>query len=303
MSVLNTGQHIEMCEQMLGVFGIESDDHLGVMESSQHIWDTLTLSLPWIAERVRGIVVVQGDTSSALAGALAGFYTGRAVAHVEAGLRTSTKGVPFPEEMNRRLIGQIADLSFAPTAGALENLRREGLKGFLTGNTVIDALTEVAGGVPRAEHVLVTVHRRENWPFMATICDALKRLPWPVVFPAHPNPAVRDVARSALGDAVVEPPDYRAFVRLLASAALVVTDSGGIQEEASALGIPIVVLRDESERPEAGGVCVGADADRIVTACHGLYGTRPVPVTAFGDGHAAARILDVIESSGLVSTA
>ncbi len=266
-------------------------------------------------------MIVQGDTSSAFAAALAAFHRAIPVAHVEAGLRTYSAAEPFPEEYNRRAIALIADLHFAPTRAARDNLRGERLRGevFVTGNSGIDALHRVlaaldAGadaGLPELPQgrrlVLVTAHRRESFgaPF-AAICAALARLAEredvEILFPLHPNPALRGLAETALGGLarlhLLAPLDLVCFVALLRRADLVLTDSGGVQEEAVALGRPVLVLRAATERPEAvaagAALRVGTDPERILHAAAAQL-AAPAPrrrSTLYGDGRASQRIVD-----------
>jgi UDP-N-acetylglucosamine 2-epimerase (non-hydrolysing) len=239
-------------------------------------------------------------------------------------LRTSDKFAPFPEEINRKLIGAIADLHFAPTLRAKQNLLREGVPErsiFVTGNTVVDALLWTLQRLPEPSRtnegqrmILVTAHRRENWGEpMERICKALRRIAdkFPdvqIVFPMHKNPVVREVAYRVMGDhdriKLCEPPDYFEFVRLMRDAYLIVTDSGGVQEEAPTLGKPVLVLREKTERPEAveAGVVkvIGTDEERIVAEVsrllsdEGAYRTMQRPVNPYGDGKAAMRIKQAI---------
>jgi len=276
--------------------------------------------------------LVQGDTTTTFCGALAAFYAGAAVGHVEAGLRTGDRRAPFPEEMNRVLASKLATLHFAPTQAAAENLRAEGIDArriFVTGNTGIDALLDVrdrlekgtlhAGGLPaldpRKKLVLVTAHRRESFgPGFEGICEALLRLAArgdvELVYPVHPNPHVRDAARSKLagvaGIQLVEPLAYVSFVELMRRSHILLTDSGGIQEEGPSLGKPVLVMREKTERPEAveagTAVLVGTDPARIVRETARLlddateYARRAKILNPYGDGRASARIYDAVGS-------
>jgi UDP-N-acetylglucosamine 2-epimerase (non-hydrolysing) len=266
------------------------------------------------------LVLVQGDTTTAFVGALVAYYHKIPCGHIEAGLRTGDKFAPFPEEINRKLIGAVADLHFAPTLRAKQNLLREGVPErsvFVTGNTVVDALLWTLQRLPEPNRtnegqrmILVTAHRRENWGEpMERICKALRRIAdkFPdvqIVFPMHKNPVVREVAYRVMGDhdriKLCEPPDYFEFVRLMRDAYLIVTDSGGVQEEAPTLGKPVLVLREKTERPEAveAGVVkvIGTDEERIVAEVsrllsdEGAYRAMQRPVNPYGDGKAAMRI-------------
>ena len=321
-----TGQHRELVHQMLRVFGLAADVDLDVMTHGQRLADltgVLTQRLGSLVDEVEpDWVVVQGDTTSALCAALAGFYDGVPVAHVEAGLRTSNVRSPFPEEANRRLVAPLAELHFCPTPRSVENLLAEGVEAdriHLTGNTVVDSLLwateQVSGVVPAStrthtRRLLVTLHRRENHgPSMRGICEALALLAargdTEVVFPVHPNPAVQTVVRDVLqnvdGVHLCEPLDYLALVGTLANCDLVLTDSGGLQEEAPSLGKPVLVLRDTTERPEAieAGVArlVGTRPEDVYAAVSHLLDDRDAyeamarPANPFGDGSAGQRIV------------
>jgi UDP-N-acetylglucosamine 2-epimerase (non-hydrolysing) len=281
-----------------------------------------------IAETRPDVVIVQGDTTTSFVGALAAFYEGVPTAHVEAGLRTYDKREPFPEEVYRRLTSVIADYHFAPTETARDNLLRENVSAdsiWVTGNTAIDALfLTLAKAGPSAvvarnswPTILLTTHRRENHGEpMRRICEALQvlleRFPnLHVVCPLHLSPRVREVVRPLLGAhprvSLVEPLDYESFVLAMNNAHLILSDSGGVQEEAPALGKPVLVLRNTTERPEAieAGTArlVGTEVDTIVSACQQLL-TDPYAYQAmaqsrnpFGDGHASERILDTLSES------
>jgi UDP-N-acetylglucosamine 2-epimerase (non-hydrolysing) len=330
--VVVTGQHREMLDQVLRLFAITPDHDLDIMLPEQSLFDITTRALarldPVLREHRPAMVLVQGDASSTMLGALASFYHRIPVGHVEAGLRTHDKYRPYPEEMNRRLTSVIADLHFAPTAQARANLLREGTPAeriFVTGNTVIDALYDVAGrpditlpdGLPPLDGrrmLLVTTHRRENWgeplrEIYLALVELLDRYPdVVVVFSVHPNPAVRRIAAGVLGGhpraVLIEPPAYGPFVRLMSAAYLILTDSGGVQEEAPALGTPVLVLREVTERPEgvaAGGVeLVGTARPRIVERAARLLAdpaSRAAMASVrspYGDGRAAARIVEAM---------
>jgi len=306
-----TGQHRELVAPVLDFFCIAPDFDLGAMQPGQGL-NRLVARLikrldPILAGTRPDRILVQGDTTSAFAAALAAFHRGIPVAHVEAGLRTYRPAAPFPEEANRRAIALLADLHFAPTPAAGANLAAERLCGtvHVTGNSGLDALRLVLGQIGpapaaegRARLVLVTCHRRESFgaPF-AGIAAALARLAAradiEVVFPRHPNPAI---GAAPPGARSLPPLGLPEFVRLMQRADLILTDSGGVQEEAAALGKPVVVLREATERGEA-GVVAGTDPDRIVLAAEAwLDGAAPPPAPsdAYGDGFAAGRIVDAL---------
>jgi len=319
-----TAQHREMLDQFLSFFELRPDYDLNIMQHGQTLTEITCRALDGLdgvlsKERV-DMVMVQGDTTTAFAAALAAYYHRVSSAHVEAGLRTHDKMQPFPEEINRRLIGAIADLHFAPTVRAKQNLLQEGVEAkriFVTGNTVVDALLECLERLPPVHSnsswrtLLVTAHRRENWGEpLKRICRALTRVlerfkDVRVVFPMHRNPVVREIAVSYLGShervELIDPPDYFGFVQLMRLAHIIVTDSGGVQEEAPALGKPVLVLRNVTERPEAieAGVAklVGTDESAIVDElCRLLsdenaYARMARSVNPYGDGKASQRIV------------
>jgi UDP-N-acetylglucosamine 2-epimerase (non-hydrolysing) len=324
--VVNTGQHREMVDDVLPFFGIRVDYDLGIMTAAQSPADVagaIFAKLTPVIERERpDWTLVQGDTTTVLAASLVAFWSRVRVAHVEAGLRTGDKSQPFPEELNRRLASVAADLHFAPTESAKRNLLRENIQSSLihvTGNTVIDALhwavervDDAVGPRSGGRLLLVTAHRRENWGApLEDICRALADLAaaYPtdlrIVYPVHLNPRVSDTVHRMLGGIsnieLPRPLGYPHFVALLKQATVVLTDSGGIQEEAPGLGIPVLVLRNTTERPEAveaGTVrLVGTDRARIVGAVRellddaGAYARMSSAVNPYGDGHAAERIL------------
>jgi len=327
--VLVTAQHRHMLDQVLRVFEIRPDYDLNLMKPGQSLGGVTAGVLHGVERVLRqvqpDVVVVQGDTTSAFAAALAAFYGRVPVGHVEAGLRTNDKYSPYPEEMNRRLVSSLADLHFAPTRAARENLLREGVpRGRIrvTGNTVVDALkairrsnsswrVPVLDGIATDRRViLVTAHRRESFgPGFVRICRALRMLvernpDVEVVYPVHPNPNVRKPVCAILGGVprvyLIKPLEYLPFVRLMERAYLILTDSGGIQEEAPALGKPVLVMRDVTERPEAveAGTAklVGTDAEAMVSATERLlrstaaYRKMARARNPFGDGRASARI-------------
>ncbi|MCX6138408.1 MAG: UDP-N-acetylglucosamine 2-epimerase (non-hydrolyzing) [Ignavibacteriales bacterium] len=331
-----TAQHRSMLDQVLKVFGITPDYDLDIMQPKQSL-ATLTRNIITAVDDVLvkespDMVLVQGDTTTTIIGSLAAFYRQIPVGHVEAGLRTNDRSNPFPEEINRRLTGCIADLHFAPTATAKKALLRENVDPktvFVTGNTVIDALQiavrkKYAFSLTRLNTllqekkriVLLTMHRRENWGEpMRGACEAVRELAirYPeinFIFPVHLNPIVREVVYPILDPLknvqLIEPLDYLDFVNLLAASSLVITDSGGVQEEGPALGKPILVLRTVTERPEAvryGTVkLVGLDANKIVSSARRLldnkaaYRKMASAVNPYGDGKAAERTVGIIKN-------
>jgi UDP-N-acetylglucosamine 2-epimerase (non-hydrolysing) len=335
--VVSTGQHREMLDQMLRIFGIEPDVDLDIMRPQQRLSE-LT------AELMRGLgdvlaqvrpdwVVVQGDTSTTMCGALAAFYESVPVAHVEAGLRSGDRFSPFPEEVNRGVVARVADVHFCPTRRSADNLIRESVPErdvLVTGNTVIDALLWAVDHarlidppVPRMRpcRILLTLHRRESHgEATRSVCAAIRRLvrrgDVEFVFPVHRSPIVRDVVEAELdgleGVHLCEPLDYLSLVHVLDSCDVVLTDSGGLQEEAPAFGKPVLVLRDTTERPEAveAGVArlVGTDAHAIVASVEALlddpvaYAHMAHPENPFGDGRAAERIVqELVEERGLLA--
>ncbi len=330
-----TAQHRQLLDDALAEFGLCADLDLDLMEEGQRPTELLARAVPAIGsviDRVRpDCVLAQGDTTTTLAAGLAAFYARVPFVHVEAGLRTGRLDAPWPEEMNRVLTAQLATLHVAPTALAAANLRLEGIEEeriHLTGNTIVDALeairqrnrTEppalppVVAADPDARWVVVTAHRRESHGRgLERICAAVLRLrnghpDWRFLVSVHPNPRVREPLRRLLdgqrGIHLLDPPPYRAFVAVLERADLVLTDSGGIQEEALCLGKPVVVLREHTERPElvvAGlGTVAGTDTDAIVAAADRMVESPPPPPAQnpLGDGHAARRIVELLESLG-----
>ncbi|MGE5175769.1 MAG: non-hydrolyzing UDP-N-acetylglucosamine 2-epimerase [Hyphomicrobiales bacterium] len=322
-----TAQHREMLDQVLSLFEIRPDHDLDLMREGQTLTEittgTLTRLGPYLADTRPDLLLVQGDTTTTMAASLAAFYRRIPVAHVEAGLRTGDNRYPYPEEVNRRITTVIAEHHFAPTEGARNNLLREGIPDrriTVTGNTVIDALLGVVRMKPSrmpplplrgSRIVLVTAHRRENFGApMAEIIGALRDLAerYPdldLVYPVHRNPNVDGPVRAALRNApgihLIHPLEYKAFADLMAASTLILTDSGGIQEEAPSLGKPVLVLRDETERPEAveAGVVrlVGPHRKAIVAAACELlddpkrYAAMATAVNPYGDGKAAGRIV------------
>lgn len=328
--VCTTGQHRELLNQMLQTFSVTPDFDLGIMTENQTLFDIVTKSLtgikPILDSTHPDLLLVQGDTTTAFACALAAFYEKIPVGHVEAGLRTFDIYYPFPEEMNRKLISGIASLHFAPTENNKKNLLREGIdksRIFVTGNTVIDALFTVLKenqkktplSNPRLK-ILVTAHRRENFGEpIENICLALKEIVKrnknvEVVYPVHPNPNIKGPVYNILSGQerinLIQPLDYAPFVNLMNDSYLILTDSGGIQEEAPALGKPVLVLRNETERPEAveaGTVrIIGTQKDKIVSAVEMLFNNKAEydkmahAINPYGDGRASSRIVETIFS-------
>lgn len=332
-----TGQHSDLVDDVLRVFRLVPDHDLSLMREGQTLYDLAAGCLDGLRRLVEArrprLLLVQGDTASVFFGALVGFFEGVAVGHVEAGLRSGDLRRPFPEEGFRRLTGVLADLHFAPTAGARDHLLREGVPAeriFLTGNPVVDALLRVSasdlpvrdatlagllqGGAGAPPFVLLTAHRRESFGEpLARVFEAVhalveERPELRVLYPVHPNPAVRDPARRLLGGHrrihLVDPLSYPDLVRALAHARLVLTDSGGIQEEAPTFGTPTLVLREVTERPEgiAAGVAelVGTDPGQILRAARIRLDEGPEARRArrtrnpYGDGQAGSRIAEAV---------
>jgi UDP-N-acetylglucosamine 2-epimerase (non-hydrolysing) len=342
VSVCSTAQHRELVDQVLEVFRIEVTYDLNVMLPNQTLAQLnsriLAAAEPVIKSEMPGMVVVQGDTTSTLAGALAAFYCHVPVAHVEAGLRTGDLAAPFPEELNRVLTTRLAKLHFAPTEQAKQNLVAESVDPssiYITGNTGIDSLLYVTKALedqhldtpvwpwlnPLKHLLLITAHRRESFGIgMENICTAVRNLAArqdvQIVFPVHPNPNVRKEAARHLDNVpnvVLLPPlDYVSFVDLMRRARILITDSGGVQEEGPSLGKPILVLRDKTERPEAvqaGTVTlVGTDAQHIIKETECLledqeeYRRRSFAHNPYGDGHASRRITQVFRRFFKIST-
>ncbi|KIZ39172.1 MULTISPECIES: UDP-N-acetylglucosamine 2-epimerase (non-hydrolyzing) [Rhodopseudomonas] len=335
--VCASGQHREMLAQTLAAFDLVPDEDLAVMRHDQGLAELTAQLITKLTQTIRAVqpdlVLVQGDTATAFAGALAAFYQRIAVGHVEAGLRSYQRYNPFPEEGNRKLIGALADLHFAPTQRAVDALRREAIDPaaiHLTGNTVVDALlalrarldTPAGAGLVSAtirniaadagRIVLITCHRRESFgDDLAAICRAIRRIALAhpqlqFVFPVHLNPNVRAQVMPLLGDignvSLLDPLGYVDFIYLLSRSVLALSDSGGIQEEAPSFGVPVLVLRSTTERQEgidAGfAELVGADEELIVArAAHLLQGATAGlsgKANPYGDGTASRRIVDVI---------
>ncbi len=330
--VILTGQHREMVEQVMQLFEFSADQDLEIMQARQTLTDITCRSLRGLETVFKEIhpklVIVQGDTTTAFAATLAAFYQQIPVGHVEAGLRTDDLFNPYPEEANRRLISQLAQLNFAPTPLAVENLQHSGVVGEIhhTGNTVIDALLTVAKRQPQCEVrgldwekyrvLLATVHRRENWgeplrDIARGFLQILDKFPdTALLLPLHRNPTVREPLQEMLGDHsrvfLTEPLDYAELVGAIARCYLLLTDSGGLQEEAPSLGKPVLVLRETTERPEAieAGTAklMGTNPATIVAAASELlsdasaYEAMATAINPFGDGRAAERILGIVKN-------
>ncbi|WP_028309802.1 non-hydrolyzing UDP-N-acetylglucosamine 2-epimerase [Desulfitibacter alkalitolerans] len=331
--VVVTAQHRQMLDQVLELFDISPDYDLDIMQQGQTLTGVTVRVLSGLEEIIQKekphMVLVHGDTTTTFSSALAAFYQQAAVGHVEAGLRTFNKYSPYPEEMNRRLTGAITDLHFAPTQTSMDNLLKENIpreKIIVTGNTVIDALLETAAkdypletllpGVDWSKRILLlTAHRRENWGEpLGNIFLAARELvrDFPdteLIFPVHKNPRVSQLANEVLANTerihLIEPLDYLPFVTLMNRSYLVLTDSGGMQEEAPSLGKPVLVLRETTERPEAveaGTVkMVGTARDKLyqvgaeLLENHLAYREMAHAVNPYGDGKASGRIIDAIK--------
>ncbi|QHE78401.1 UDP-N-acetylglucosamine 2-epimerase (non-hydrolyzing) [Hydrogenophaga sp. PBL-H3] len=338
-----TAQHREMLDQVLKLFEIVPEHDLNIMKPGQDLFDitsNILLGLKGVLEQEKpDLVLVHGDTTTTLATSLAAYYARVPVGHVEAGLRTGNKHSPFPEEMNRKLTGAIADIHFAPTAASRDNLLREGISAdaiHVTGNTVIDALLAVVDKLrndaalkaelaqrfaylnPQRRLILVTGHRRENFgEGFQHICEALADIAAEhddveILYPVHLNPNVRQpvkdilAARGLANVHLIEPVDYLPFLYLMDRSCIIVTDSGGIQEEAPSLGKPVLVMRDTTERPEAveaGTVkLVGTSREKIVTEARRLlvdadaYASMARAHNPYGDGKAVERIIEHIRN-------
>ncbi|MCC5909659.1 MAG: UDP-N-acetylglucosamine 2-epimerase (non-hydrolyzing) [Clostridiaceae bacterium] len=330
-----TAQHREMLDMVLDLFQLKADYDLNIMQHGQTITDITTRALKGLEEVIKeakpDVVLVHGDTTTTFVGSLAAFYQQIPVGHVEAGLRSGNIYSPYPEEMNRKLTGSLSNLHFAPTGGNYNNLIKEGIqeeKIFVTGNTVIDALLQVVKkdylfeddrlnkiDYKNKKVIVMTCHRRENWGepmeniFHAVVEITKKHKDVAVVFPVHLNPNIRKMATEIMGKEkdihLIEPLDYEPFANLLNKSHLILTDSGGIQEEAPALGKPILVLRTETERPEAleaGTVkIVGVEKETIMKEVDNLllndeaYKNMSYATNPYGDGRACDRIVAALK--------
>lgn len=339
-----TAQHRQMLDQVMRIFELRADFDLDLMQPGQDLYDVTSRVLVSMRDVLKeaqpDLVLVHGDTTTCFAAALAAFYQNIPVGHVEAGLRTGDLRAPFPEEANRSLVGRIARLHFSPTQNSARNLQKENVAAdhiHVTGNTVIDALLIARAKVlklptenwhdtigatlvqdilqRRGRFVLITGHRRENFgQGFVDLCNAIRDLAvahpdWLFVYPVHLNPNVQQPVRGILDGLanvrLIEPQDYLPFIWLMDQSDLILTDSGGIQEEGPALGKPVLVMRDVTERPEAleaGTVrLVGTSRQRIVDAVELLlrdenaYRAMATATNPFGDGHAAAKIIDIIK--------
>lgn len=340
-----TAQHREMLDQVLDFFEIKADYDLDLMKPNQNLYtltaDIITGLKPVLDDFNPDFVYVHGDTSTSSVAALAAFYSGAKVCHVEAGLRTHNKWSPFPEEMNRQLTGRIADYHFAPTQQSFDNLVKENINEkniLITGNTVIDALLDSSDKVRTIKNneieslktivdlskkiILVTGHRRENHgEGFINICEALKELATintdvQIIYPVHLNPNVQKPVHEILSGIdnikLIDPLAYPAFVWLMSQSYMIITDSGGVQEEAPSLGKPVLVMRDTTERPEAVDagtvILVGTDKEKIIKEAHSLlqdtgrYNIMTTLHNPYGDGKACSRIAQFIKKSSLQDT-
>ncbi|MDO9555241.1 MAG: UDP-N-acetylglucosamine 2-epimerase (non-hydrolyzing) [Atribacterota bacterium] len=342
--IIVSGQHREMLDQMLEIFQINSDYDLNIMEQGQSLSDITKNSLLGIGKILKeekpSMVLVQGDTTTTFTGALAAFYEKIKIGHVEAGLRTNNKYYPFPEEINRHLTSVLTDLHFAPTTQSYENLLSEGVKRediFISGNTVIDSLFSMIKDnyifresqlkdkkIFEKKIILVTMHRRENWgePLKET-CQAINKIinensDISVIFPLHKNPEIRrnvqEILQNKKNILLLDTLDYDDMVNLMSKSYIILTDSGGIQEEGPSLGKPVLVLRDETERPEAvkAGVVklVGTNEERIYSEVDLLLNSREKymemskSINPYGDGKASERIVKkILYSFNLINQA
>jgi UDP-N-acetylglucosamine 2-epimerase (non-hydrolysing) len=336
--ICTTAQHREMLDEVLSLFGIRTDYDLNIMEDNQSPFEVTAKGLFGIRKVLKeenpDIMLVQGDTTSTFTASLAAFYLKIPIGHIEAGLRTNDRYKPFPEEINRRLTSHLANFHFAPTQRAKQHLISEGIPRetvFLTGNTVIDALLYMSKKIKKMKAfdryfsflnlksnklILVTAHRRENFGEpLKNICLALKKIVERnknvrVVYPVHPNPNVKETVNKILGKIarveLIAPVDYAAFIYLMNKSYFILTDSGGIQEEASSLGKPILVMREKTERQEVieAGLArlVGTNTNKIIHNAEillnngGAYRKMAKVTNPFGDGRAAQRIVHILKS-------
>ena len=328
VKIILTGQHAEMINQVMKLFNIKVDKNLKILDKCNSLDDISSEIIREMGilfkKNPSDIVFVQGDTTTALSGALSAFHNKIPIAHVEAGLRTNNLFTPFPEEANRRIISQIASLHFAPTKLAKENLINSGIRQniFLTGNTVVDALSMALKinkknffnefNIEENKYIIATVHRRENWGLsISNIAQSFlkiieKNKEYKMILPLHKNPLVRDPLKKILGEKeniyLVEPIPYLDFIYLLKYSKLVITDSGGIQEEAATLGIPSIILRDSTERPEVicqgNGILVGTTPKKIINETNNLlsnskkYKSMSNKINDFGDGKSSELIFN-----------
>ena len=341
-----TAQHRQMLDQVLNLFEITPDYDLDIMKPGQDLFDVtcnVMQGLKAVLEEVEpDLVLVHGDTTTTMAASLAAYYCQIPVGHVEAGLRTHNKYAPYPEEINRRLTGTLAEYHFAPTQGARQNLLNEGIPAetiIVTGNTVIDALLDITGKIqdnpelergleqkfsfldPDKRLILVTGHRRENFgQGFENICQALADIvrlnpDVEILYPVHLNPNVQEPVKRILGPLenihLIEPVDYLPFVYLMNRSYLIITDSGGVQEEAPSLGKPVLVMRETTERPEAVDagtvILVGTDQQRIVSETSRLlsdvkaYSAMSLAHNPYGDGKAVERIVNSLNTISVES--
>lgn len=339
IKVCITAQHREMLDQVLNFFDIIPDFDLNLMKPNQNLYsltaDIITEMKPVLDNFQPDFIYVHGDTTTTMAASIAGFYSGAKICHVEAGLRTQNKRSPFPEEMNRQIAGRIADYHFAPTIQSKDNLLKENVKEddiLVTGNTVIDALLNSSERVEDIDNkeiemlktildsskkiILVTGHRRENHGLgFINICEALKEIALKnptvqIIYPVHLNPNVKvpvyDILSGIDNINLIDPLAYPAFVWLMSHSYIIITDSGGVQEEAPSLGKPVLVMRETTERPEAveAGtvILVGTDKNKIVSETQNLldnlqrYESMSALHNPYGDGKASLRIIDFIKT-------
>ncbi|SJZ48193.1 UDP-N-Acetylglucosamine 2-epimerase [Selenihalanaerobacter shriftii] len=332
--VITTAQHRELLDQVLELFHLKPDYDLDIMQTEQSL-NQITIRIlqqldPILEKENPDMLLVHGDTTTTFVTSLAGYYNQLPIGHIEAGLRTYDKYRPFPEEMNRHLTGVLSDLHFAPTGDAKDNLLKEGIpeeRIFVTGNTVIDALLKIFKGnykftskvlnnidFKKRKQILITAHRRENLGQpLIKICQAVKMIleqlsDVEVIFPVHPNPKVQRIVNESLGEEsrvyLINPLSYNEFVNLMGRVDIILTDSGGIQEEAPSLGKPVLVLREKTERPEAvnaGTVrLVGHNSEQIINESikllndEDVYSQMAQIKNPYGDGKAAKYIKEIL---------
>lgn len=325
LTTISTGQHRELLKPIFKLFKIKPDIELDIMKHDQSLIDIQNNVLSAVYEKLKEInpdlLLVQGDTSTVLASSLAAFYLKIPIGHIEAGLRTDYIYNPFPEEMNRRLVSNIATLHFCPTELSKNNLKKENTRRnvFVTGNTVIDSLMQVSKSIKKekgsdVKNILLTCHRRESFGepiekiFETVIEIAQERDDVNFIYPVHPNPNVKNLAKEKLSGIknikLIEPLDYFDFIKIMKNSHIILTDSGGIQEEAPALGIPVLILRENTERPEviSFGVAkiVGHDKNKIKKEIYKLLDNKEhhksmaKGVSPYGDGAASQKIKEII---------